>query len=128
MVTAVLELRSRPQVAEPDSPSPFAAYLAGMMAQRHLNKNQVAAFADVSPNTVAGWLRGVEPKRASLEKLADKLGVPFDELVAAAFDLDKPRTSEVNAYYDTAAERLEAWLAEGADILRHMRRGQRPSP
>jgi transcriptional regulator with XRE-family HTH domain len=77
-------------VAEPPAPpaSGFAAYLAALMRRRRLSGRQVASYAGVSPNTVNLWLRGAEPRRESLRKLARGLGLPQVEVLRAAGLLD----------------------------------------
>lgn len=63
----------------------FGAWLQRAIEARGLSGRQVAAYADVSPNTLHLWMRGAYlPRPASLGKLAPALGVPVGDLMRAA--------------------------------------------
>jgi transcriptional regulator with XRE-family HTH domain len=63
----------------------FGDYLRDVMRSRNISARQVAAFAELSPNTVSLWLRGAAtPQPDTLRKLAKGLNVPFTDLMDAA--------------------------------------------
>lgn len=66
-------------------PTGFAAYLQGIIDERGISARRVSAYADVSPNTVNLWLRGVStPTPALLVKLSEALRIPHEDLMRAA--------------------------------------------
>lgn len=69
----------------------FAEYLTERMAERGITQRRLAAYAEVSPNTVSLWLRGAtNPKPETLRKLVTPLRRPFEELMQAAGHGEQP--------------------------------------
>ncbi len=76
----------------------FGAYLKQMREDKGLSINQLAQAADISGSQISrieNGLRGI-PKPQTLRKIADALGVPYEELMSKAGYLD----SELSLHED----------------------------
>lgn len=92
----------------------FGAELRRIMEERGLSGRQIAAYANVSPNTVNLWLRGAYvPRPASCAKLATALGVPLDEMLRLAghrvTGVEGAR-GEISLAVDADEARLIRWI------------------
>jgi transcriptional regulator with XRE-family HTH domain len=75
--------RSKPLKAMPGA-GPIADWLESYTAMRGLSQAQVAAFGGFSDSAVANWMRGQRPSPATLKRLADALGQPYEMLLQIA--------------------------------------------
>ncbi|ANY74508.1 helix-turn-helix domain-containing protein [Paenibacillus sp. FSL W8-0919] len=76
----------------------FGAYLKQMREDKGLSINQLAQAAEISGSQISrieNGLRGI-PKPQTLRKIADALGVPYEELMSKAGYLD----SELSLHED----------------------------
>lgn len=76
----------------------FGAYLKQMREDKGLSINQLAQAAEISGSQISrieNGLRGI-PKPQTLRKIADALGVPYEELMSEAGYLD----SELSLHED----------------------------
>lgn len=84
------------------SAAEFAAWLHRQLQRREWNLSDLGRKADVKPSVVSRWSRGERvPSPESCERIADALGLPLDEVLAAAghrygderFGPDDPRAA-----------------------------------
>lgn len=78
--------------------SVFGTYINALMRSKGWSQADLAAAVDVAPSTVSNWLNNddpVIPKPATLNKLADKLGVTRREMLEhAGFEIEDSPTPE----------------------------------
>jgi len=71
------------------------------MRQKGWSQADLAAEGDVAPSTVSNWLTSLDPvipKPTTLNKLADKLGVPRREMLEhAGFEIEDSPSPEARA-------------------------------
>ena len=85
----------------------LGTYIARQRKRRGLSLQQIADAVGVRKSVVHDWEHGVmTPKLASLERLADVLEVPLDDLLARAGLSTKRRLPEPDAYLRARFPRL----------------------
>lgn len=110
-------------------------YIKRAMRRKGMTQRQLAAAADVSPNTVSDWLKGMrKPRPETLAKLAPALDEPYNALMQAAGYYEKgsdiarePTIAEMSA--EELAELIERMQAMLAEALARVRPGPNtPAP
>lgn len=81
--------------------SVFGTYINALMRSKGWSQADLAAAVDVVPSTVSNWLNNddpVIPKPATLNKLADKLGVTRREMLEhAGFEIEDSPSPEARS-------------------------------
>ncbi len=81
--------------------SVFGTYINTLMRQKGWSQADLASEVDVAPSTVSNWLTNVDPvipKPATLNRLADRLGVPRREMLEhAGFEIEDSPTPEARS-------------------------------
>jgi transcriptional regulator with XRE-family HTH domain len=81
--------------------SVFGTYIKALMDGKGWSQVDLAVAVDVAPSTVNNWLNNTEPvipKPATLNRLADKLGVTRREMLEyAGFEIEDSPTPEARA-------------------------------
>jgi len=81
--------------------SEFGNYINALMIGKGWSQSDLAIAVDVVPSTVSNWINNedpVIPKPATLNKLADKLGVPRREMLEhAGFEIEDSPSPEARS-------------------------------
>lgn len=81
--------------------SVFGTYINALMQGRGWSQAELALAVEVAPSTVSNWINNedpVIPKPATLNKLADKLGVSRREMLEhAGFEIEDSPSPEARA-------------------------------
>jgi transcriptional regulator with XRE-family HTH domain len=86
----------------------FGQWLSGLLKVRGMSQGELARRIEVPRSTVSKWVRGEHvPSRDSCDKIALALGIPFEEVAAAAGHMVPTETFSRGPVKDRLVELIE---------------------
>jgi transcriptional regulator with XRE-family HTH domain len=102
----------KPEAQGEQRASDFAAWLRQELTQRSWRQADFARATGVDVSMISRWMHGRRPDPASLERVAETLGLDLDGLLAMAGYRQRPRNDDPRIATLVAKVRQVEWTPE----------------